>query len=51
MAVWITGVLRAHNDKLKLLETFKINLVMPEDAAIISSKSDVDPARTAKMTH
>ena len=28
-------------EKLKLLETLKINFVMPEDKAIMSSKSDL----------
>ena len=30
-------------EKLRLLETLKINFVMPEDIAITSSKFDVDP--------
>ena len=36
-----------HVEKLKLL---KINFVMPEDIAIISSKSDVDPCSHSRET-
>ena len=36
-------LLRTIVEKLQLLETFKIKFVMPDDRAIVSSKSDVDP--------
>ena len=36
-------LLRTRVEKPQLLETFKNKFVMPEDRAIISSKSDVDP--------